>query len=252
MVAGAIEQLRVAGCVFAEEEAAVLVEAAGADAGLMQALVARRVGGEPLEQVVGYADFCGVRVKLRPGVFVPRVRSELLVRTAAQKPQIATVIDLCCGSGALGLALRNLRPGIDLYATDSDPAAVACAAENLYSTTVLQGNLFDPLPPNLKADILLANVPYVATKHIPFLPAEARDYEPHTALDGGHDGLEIFRAVIEQAGHWLQPGGMLLSEVTEAQTATAVHLIERQGLHPGVHSDEDLGATVVTATRASS
>jgi release factor glutamine methyltransferase len=118
-VAAAVIELRAAGCVFAEDEAAVLAGAAADDVTLA-ALVGRRASGEPLEQVVGYADFCGVRVRLRPGVFVPRVRSELLVRlattAAAGKSEYGhrrtVVVDLCCGSGALGLAVRHRIPGI--------------------------------------------------------------------------------------------------------------------------------------------
>ncbi|KUL42497.1 putative protein N(5)-glutamine methyltransferase [Actinoplanes awajinensis] len=260
----AILRLRAAGCVFAEDEAAVLVEAA-ADGTSLDAMVERRCAGEPLEQVVGYADFCGIRVRLRPGVFVPRVRSELLVRTAVaeltgqitQSPTAAAdeearplVVDLCCGSGALGLAVRHRVPGITLHAADLDPAAVAAARDNL-GANVHQGDLFAALPPELRGRItvLLANVPYVATRHLPFLPAEARDHEPRTALDGGDDGLTVFRAVLAQAGDWLAPGGLLLSEITEAQTGPAITAVDGHGLTPAVTTDDDLDARVITARR---
>jgi release factor glutamine methyltransferase len=245
----AVARLRAAGCVFAEEEAAALGEAAADEAGL-DALVARRAHGEPLEQVVGYADFCGVRVRLRPGVFVPRVRSELLVRTAAAEAGTTdpppVVVDLCCGSGALGLAVRRRAPGIDLHAADLDPVAVACALDNL-GQNVYQGDLFDALPQALRGriGILLANVPYVATRHIPLLPAEARDHEPHTALDGGADGLDVFRAVAAGAPQWLAPGGFLLSEITEAQTGAAIQAVHDAGLDADVIDDDDLDARVV-------
>jgi release factor glutamine methyltransferase len=253
----AVSALRTAGCVFAEDEAAVLAGAATDPAALAR-LVARRAAGEPLEQVVGYADFCGVRVKLRPGVFVPRVRSELLVRTAAAHITARTgqagavVVDMCCGSGALGLALRHLRPEIRLHAADIDPVAVACARDNLGPVAehggVHQGDLFAALPP-LRIDVLIANVPYVATHHLPLLPAEARDHEPRTALDGGGDGLDVFRAVVAAAPHWLTPGGMLLSEITGAQIGSATAAVRDAGLHPAVVRDDDLDATVVTAVR---
>ncbi|GAA2690912.1 putative protein N(5)-glutamine methyltransferase [Actinoplanes palleronii] len=249
----AILRLRAAGCVFAEDEAAVLVEAAADDTSL-DAMVERRCAGEPLEQVVGYADFCGVRVRLRPGVFVPRVRSELLVRTAVAELTSQTtdplVVDLCCGSGALGLAVRHRLPGITLHAADLDPAAVAAARDNL-GANVHQGDLFAALPPELRGRItvLLANVPYVATRHLPFLPAEARDHEPRTALDGGDDGLTVFRAVLAQAGDWLAPGGLLLSEITEAQTGPAITAVDGYGLTPAVTTDDDLDARVITARR---
>jgi release factor glutamine methyltransferase len=245
-MAESITRLRAAGCVFAEDEAEVL-GAAAADETALRAMVERRTLGEPLEQIVGYADFCGVRVRLLPGVFVPRVRSELLVRMASAAASAGSVVvDLCCGSGALGLAVRARRPGIELHAADSDPVAVACARDNL-GEDVYQGDLFDALPTGLRGRIgvLLANVPYVATGHIPLLPAEARDHEPHTALDGGDDGLDVFRAVVRGAGEWLAPGGIVLSEITEAQVGTALATVEDAGLVADLGDDDDLEARVV-------
>jgi release factor glutamine methyltransferase len=246
-----VAALRAAGCVFAEDEAAILSASAGDDATLAE-LIRRRVSGEPLEYVVGHADFAGVRVRLRPGVFVPRVRSELLVRLAADatggKPRV--VVDLCCGSGALGLAVAAINPRIELHAADLDPVAVACARDNLrLDGHVHQGDLFDALPPDLagRIDVLVANVPYVATGHIPLLPAEARDHEPHTALDGGEDGLDVFRSVVAAAPRWLAPGGVLLSEITEAQIDGATEAVRLAGLRPEIASDDDLEATVVMA-----
>jgi release factor glutamine methyltransferase len=259
-IADAVVRLRAAGCVFAEDEAAVLDEAAP-DEETLRDLVRRRATGEPLEQVVGYADFCGVRVRLRPGVFVPRVRSALLVergsraaaRRAATRTEQPVVVDLCCGSGALGLAVRRQVPGIDLYAADLEPAAVACARDNFGDDRdrVYSGDLFDPLPTRLRGriDVLLANVPYVARRHIALLPAEARDHEPHTALDGGDDGLEIFRAVVAAAPLWLSPGATLLSEITEAQIDAATEAVRAAGLAPEVTYDDDLEATVIEGHR---
>ncbi|MEU4626091.1 putative protein N(5)-glutamine methyltransferase [Actinoplanes sp. NPDC023801] len=248
----AVAALRAAGCVFAEDEADVLIEAARDDRTL-GAMVGRRAAGEPLEQVVGYADFCGVRVRLRPGVFVPRVRSELLVRLGtAELGPYALVVDLCCGSGALGLAVRHRVPGITLYAADLDPVAVACARDNLADPgRVHQGDLFEALPAELygRIDLLLANVPYVATRHIPFLPSEARDHEPRTALDGGDDGLTVFRAVAAGAARWLAPGGLLVSEITEAQTAAATTAADGNGLTATVVTDDDLDARAIVARR---
>jgi release factor glutamine methyltransferase len=246
--ADAVVRLRDAGCVFAEDEVAVLTEAAR-DGRDLKTLVERREKGEPLEQVVGYADFCGVRVKLRPGVFVPRVRSELLVRLAvAEAPE--TVVDLCCGSGALGLAVQHQVPTIALHSADLDPVAVATARDNL-AIPVYQGDLFDPLPPELKGriDVLLANVPYVATDHLPLLPAEARDHEPRTALDGGHDGLDIFRRIAAEAPAWLARGGVLLSEITEAQRDKATEAVNRAGLDADDIYDDDLEARVIRGRR---
>jgi release factor glutamine methyltransferase len=248
--AEAVTRLRAAGCVFAEDEADVLT-AAAPDEDALAGLVARRAVGEPLEQVVGYADFCGVRVRLRPGVFVPRVRSELLVREALSlaKPG-ATVVDLCCGSGALGAAVRRKRPDLSLYSADLDPVAVATARDNL-DTPVYHGDLFDALPPALlgRIDVLIANVPYVASGHIPFLPAEARDHEQRSALDGGGDGLDVFRTVVAGAVTWLAPGGVLLSEIIDAQLEDATETVKNWGLDATTISDDDLEARVIRGHR---
>ncbi len=246
-----VTALRAAGCVFAEDEA-VILRAAAPDEATLTELVRRRTIGEPLEQVVGHADFAGVRVRLRPGVFVPRVRSELLVRRAADATggKARVVVDLCCGSGALGLAVTAINPRIELYATDVDPVAVACARDNLrFDGRVYQGDLFGALPADLagRIDVLIANVPYVATGHLPLLPAEARDHEPRTALDGGEDGLDVFRAVVAEAPRWLAPGGVLLSEITEAQAGAATESVRAAGLRAEIASDEDFEATVVMA-----
>ena len=247
----AVRRLRAAGCVFAEDEAAVLAEVAPDDRTLAE-LVGRRARGEPLEQVVGYADFCGVRVRLRPGVFVPRVRSELLVRlSVTSAPANAIVVDLCCGSGALGMAVKHRRADIDLHSADIDPVAVSTARDNLH-TPVHQGNLFDALPATAlrgRIDVLIANVPYVATRHIPLLPAEAREHEPHSALDGGPDGLDVFRAVTAEAGCWLAPGGVLLSEIADAQAGAAAEAVRAAGLDGDVISDDDLEARVIRGRR---
>ncbi|MCY1141703.1 putative protein N(5)-glutamine methyltransferase [Actinoplanes sp. Pm04-4] len=245
-LATATVRLRAAGCVFAEEEAAVLREAAP-DESTLNAFVERRAQGEPLEQVVGYADFAGIRVRLRPGVFVPRVRSRLLVDLAvAHKPDV--LLDLCCGSGALGLAVRHRLSGLELHAADLDPAATACARDNGVPH-VYQGDLFDPLPRHLRVDVLVANVPYVASADIPFLPAEARDHEPLTALDGGPDGLDIFRRVAGSAPKWLSEIGILLSEITEAQERGAIEALRKSGLDGEVITDEDLDARVIRARK---
>jgi release factor glutamine methyltransferase len=250
-----VTKLRAAGCVFAEDEADVLISAVADEPALFE-LVARRAAGEPLEQVVGFADFCGVRVTLRPGVFVPRVRSGLLVRLAvdaARERARPVVVDLCCGSGALGAAVALRVPVLELHAADLEPAAVACARDNLAALggRVHEGDLFAALPQALRGrvDVLLANVPYVRTSHLDLLPAEARLHEPALALDGGADGLDVFRAVVAGAGAWLAPDGVLLSEATGAQTAAAAAALRAAGLAPDVIHDDDLEATAVIGRR---
>ncbi|WP_031084479.1 putative protein N(5)-glutamine methyltransferase [Streptomyces sp. NRRL WC-3549] len=247
-----VARLRAAGCVFAEDEAALLRRAATGPAHL-DALVARRVDGLPLEHVLGWAEFCGIRVAVGPGVFVPRRRTEFLVRqAAAAAPDRPVAVDLCCGSGALGAALAATLPTVELHAADVDPAAVRYARSNLAGLgEVYEGDLFAPLPGALRGrvDVLLANVPYVPTDDVGLLPAEARVHEPRVALDGGGDGLDVMRRVAAEAPGWLAPGGSLLVETSERQAALAEEVLRAGGLVPRVAVSEELYATVVTGTR---
>nr|WP_033258070.1 putative protein N(5)-glutamine methyltransferase [Kitasatospora sp. SID7827] len=250
-----VGRLRAAGCVFAEDEARLLLAAAPDPAGLRE-MVGLRCAGHPLEQVVGFAEFAGLRVALAPGVFVPRRRSEFLVeRAAALGRPDAVLLDLCCGSGAIGAALAaRLGPGVELHAADVDPAAVACARRNLarYGGRVHLGDLDAPLPPGLlgRVDLLLANAPYVPTGEIPLLPPEARDHEPATALDGGADGLAVQRRVAAAAPRWLAPGGRLLIETSGRQAPATAALLTAAGLAARTEQDEERDATVVVGTRS--
>jgi release factor glutamine methyltransferase len=243
-----VERLRAAGCVFAEDEARVLLESA-ASAAELEAMTARRVEGEPLEYVVGWAEFCGLRIGVDATVFIPRPRTEFLVAVAVElTPPSAVVVDLCCGSGALGLALAASVPGIELLAGDIDDAAVACARRN--GVAVVQGDLFDALPEGLRGrvDVLLANTPYVPTDELELLPREARLYEASVTLDGGADGLDLQRRVAAGAAHWLAPGGSVLVEASERQAAAAAAIFEAAGLSAHVRYDDDRDATVIVGT----
>jgi release factor glutamine methyltransferase len=244
-----VARLRSAGCVFAEAEAALLAEAA-ASSGQLDELVERRAGGEPLEQILGWAGFCRLRIAVAPGVFVPRRRTEFLVEQAiALLGPRDVVLDLCCGAGAVGAALLARLPSLTLHSADVDPAAVACARRNL-ETPVYQGDLYEALPPGLKGsiDVVVANVPYVPTGEIALLPAEARDHEPIISLDGGADGLDVLRRVVVGAREWLRPRGHLLIETSERQVGAAVQAFEGRGLRTRIATDDERGATVVVGT----
>ena len=198
-------------------------------------LIEQRAEGLPLEHVVGWAEFCGLRLAVDPGVFVPRPRTELLVREAAALlAPGAVVVDLCCGSGAVGAALLAVADSIELYATDLDPAAVRCARRNL--PRVYEGDLFEPLPGALRGrvDLLAVNAPYVPSAEVALLPREARLYEPRAALDGGADGLDVLRRVIEAAPEWLAPEGRLVTEASEAQTPALFEAASLVGLESRV------------------
>jgi len=243
-----VERLRACGCVFAEDEAALIVETAR-DAAEVTAMVGRRVAGLPLEYVLGWASFRGLRIAVDPGVFIPRRRTEFLVSEALRVTEPGSVVvDLGCGSGALGAAIAAERE-VSLYAVDIEPAAVRCARRNLvpWRGTVYQGDLFSPLPESLRGeiDVLLANVPYVPTDEIRLLPPEARLYEPHVTLDGGPDGLSTLRRVATTAPEWLAPGGHLFVEMSEQQAPLARAVMAEHGLVAEVVADDDVGATVV-------
>jgi release factor glutamine methyltransferase len=246
-----VARLRAAGCVFAEDEAALLAGAARSP-GELEAMVAARVRGLPLEQVIGWAEFRGLRILVDPGVFAPRRRSEFLVQTAISLATGPVVVDLCCGTGALGLATAAALPSAELHAADLDPAAVACARRNVEPAggRVYQGDLFTPLPAGLRGGvaIVICNAPYVPTGEIALMPAEARDHEARMALDGGGDGLAVLRRAAAQAPGWLAPGGALLVETSERQADAMTEAMTAAGLSARAHHDDEMGATVVTGT----
>ncbi|GGJ06032.1 putative protein N(5)-glutamine methyltransferase [Streptomyces brasiliensis] len=251
--ASVIAALRAAGCVFAEDEAELILATARTPDELA-AMVDGRVLGLPLEHVLGWAEFHGLRVTVEPGVFVPRRRTEFLVDQAlAQAPDASVVVDLCCGSGAVGAALAAALGPVELHAADVDPAAVRCARRNIaaFGGHAHEGDLFDALPATLRGrvDVLAANVPYVPTGELGLLPAEAREHEPRAALDGGPDGLGILRRVVTAAPDWLAPGGRLLVETSERQVPTAVEEFTRAGLNTRLAVSEELYATVLIGVR---
>ncbi|MGF0117818.1 putative protein N(5)-glutamine methyltransferase [Promicromonospora sp. Marseille-Q5078] len=267
VTAAVVARLRAAGCVFAEEEAALLLDAApdrtrGDDTGTLEELVARRVAGEPLEHLLGWVAFGGRRWSVGPGVFVPRRRTELMVAAALALPAPSTVLDLCCGCGAVGgsvlLGLRAAGAAPVLHASDVEPAAVVHARHNLepLGAAVHEGDLLGAVPGILRGrvDLLLCNAPYVPTCAIATMPPEAREHEPAVALDGGADGLDVLRRVVAAAPGWLAPGGSLLFEVGTDQVAGATALVEAHGLRPAVVTDADpdaddaTGGTVVLGT----
>ncbi|MFI1971410.1 methylase [Streptomyces cinnamoneus] len=244
-----VARLRAAGCVFAEDEADLIASTAASPAEA-EAMADRRAAGLPLEHVLGWAAFCGLRIAVDQGVFVPRRRTEFLAghALALTRPG-AVVLDLCCGTGALGAAVAAAVPAVELHAADIDPAAVRCARRNVpdHVGRVYEGDLYAPLPATLRGrvDVLVANGPYVPTEAIGLLPPEARDHEPLVALDGGADGLDVQRRVTAEAARWLAPGGALLVETSERQAQRTAELFTDHGLTPRIVTCDDLYATVV-------
>ncbi|CAN5139324.1 putative protein N(5)-glutamine methyltransferase [soil metagenome] len=252
-VALIVGRLRAAGCVFAEDEADLLVREAGTLAGL-ERMIGRRVGGEPLEYILGWVAFRGLRVAVEPGVFVPRRRSEFVVAQALEAGRASespVVVDLCCGSGALGRAVAAAWPGALLAAADIDPVAVRCARLNLAGIgEVYEGDLFEPVPTQLRGSVttLVVNAPYVPTEAIALMPPEARLHEARRALDGGSDGLDVQRRVAAAAPHWLAPGGHLVIETSRVQAERTEALFREAGLSARIAHSGEFDATVVIAT----
>lgn len=257
-----VRRLRSAGCVYAEDEARLLASAALSPAELTS-MVERRIAGLPLEHVLGWAEFCGLRIAVDPGVFVPRARTGLLVRQAvallngAGEPDDgvrppAVVVDLCCGSGAVGAAIAASVHAVVVHASDVEPAAVRCARRNIEPRGghVHEGDLYGPLPGTLRGrvDILAVNAPYVPTGSIRTMPPEARLHEPRICLDGGYDGLDVQRRVIAGAPEWLARRGHLLIETSRDQADQTLRLMATAGLRATVANDPELDATVAIGT----
>ena len=249
-----IDRLQSEGCIFAEEETQLLVSEADNKEDLIQ-MVEKRASGIPLEYVLGFTKFCGLRIKVEQGVFVPRQRTEFLVLQASALTRVCDiVVDLCCGSGAVGAVIANNLKKILLHSADIDPSAVRCASHNLTNIggQVYKGDLYQALPNSLRGrvNVIVANVPYVPTAAIELLPQEARLYEPIIALDGGKDGLDLQRKVAEEASNWLAPGGYLLIETSERQAAQTLEIFKNAGLAAKIERDEELDATVVIGAKS--
>ncbi|MCW2735485.1 putative protein N(5)-glutamine methyltransferase [Nocardioides sp.] len=251
-----VARLRAAGCVWAEDEAALLEEAAATPAEL-ESLVARRVGGEPLETVLGWVEFLGRRLVVAPGVFVPRRRTELLARTARShvvarsgtSAEVVVVVEMCCGVAPVAACLDGLAG--EVHAADLSRVALECASANAPASIVHRGDLYAALPHGLRGriDVLAANAPYVPSGRITTMPPEARDHEPVVALDGGSDGVDLHRRLASGAADWLAPGGVLLIETSPEQLSLTTGAMAAAGLATEEAYDEEVGGCVAVGLR---
>lgn len=280
-----VDTLRRAGCVFAEEEAAILLESVGNGAGsgegtgsnegaetrpgssrahghfpdadpvvVLENRVARRVAGEPLEQIVGWVDFAGLRLRTLPGAFVPRQRTRMLaertLRACEQGARLRSaetgapvVVEAFCGVGPVGSYVAASRAEVCLHLGDMDAQAAACAVDNARTAArrvgsaavIVRGHRLDclvGLPDELRhsVDVIAAVPPYVPTTAADFLPREAVDFEPAAALFGGVDGLDLVRRLVSEADDWLSAEGMLLIELGREQADDALTYATAHGL----------------------
>lgn len=213
--------LAAGGCVAPEAEADALFEAESEGGGPIEDLVARRVAGEPLAWITGWTRFCGLRIHVEPGVFVPRPHTETMARRgAALLPAEGIAVDLCTGSGAVAAVMGSARPGATVLGTDVDPVAVSCARRN--GVRALLGDLDESLPASLggRVDVVTAVVPYVPSEELHLLPGDVLAYEPRLALDGGPGGTSVLVRAAEAAARLLGPGGYMLLELGGEQATS--------------------------------
>lgn len=252
--AGDLESLTMrlakAGFIAAEEEARELIASAAGDAGVLDAAVARRLTGEPLAWITGTVRFCGIDIRVDPGVYVPRWQSESLARRGIELlPAGGVAIDLCAGTGAIGRTLMTARANARVVASDIDGRAVACALAN--GVEAYLGDLFAPLPQGLegRVDVVVAVVPYVPTPALPLLQRDTFAFESRLAYDGGDDGTDILRRVVVESPRYLRRGGALLLELGGVEADALRDDLDRLGYTcVAVRVDEDGDIRGIEAT----
>lgn len=219
-----------------------LVSTAGLDAA--RTMGKRLAAGEPIQLVVGDAQFFSYFIKVRKGVFIPRPETETLVdatatalrKIAATKDTSPSLLDVCTGSGVIAVTLAKLVNGLVVKGVDISGEAVELSNENAARLGVaercsfLNGDLFEPLKDSEMFDAITANPPYIPTEDVKTLETVVRDYDPHKALDGGNDGLDVVRKIAEQSRGRLMPGGFLIMEIGVGQAQDTARIMEKSGL----------------------
>jgi release factor glutamine methyltransferase len=247
---GLAELLADAGFVAAQEEADELLACAAGDVDRLDSLVARRLTGEPLAWITGSLEFCGLEIRVDPGVYVPRWQSEALALRAVERlPANGVAIDLCTGAGAVAKTLSTQRPGARVVASDIDERAVACATAN--GVEAYHGDLFAALPRALqgRVDVVVGVVPYVPTPELALLQRDTFAFESRSSYDGGPDGTEILRRVVTDSPRFLRRGGALLLELGGRQADALGDDLARLGyVDVTVLVDEDGDVRGIEAT----
>jgi len=215
----------------------------------------RRSKREPLQYILGYTEFHGLKIKVAKGILIPRPETELLVEEAIKVVKIqrinasssphpplgkeglregVAILDLCTGSGCIALALAKEFPYAEAYGTDSSEVAIAYAKENaaingIKNATFLRGNLLEPVRRPATFNLIVSNPPYVRKNDIKTLQPEIRDWEPLEALDGGEDGLDYYRVITPEARRYLKEGGYLMFELGMGQADAVRKMAENAG-----------------------
>jgi release factor glutamine methyltransferase len=223
----------------------------GEELELYREYVRRRAAGEPLQTLLGETEFYSRPFKVEPGVFIPRPETERLVEVTIgrlappDRRLLAPVaVEVGCGAGVIAVTLAIEIPQLEVYATDADAQAVTLANHNAHRHGVaarvhgLVGNRMDPVPHRLegKIDLLVSNPPYIRRAEIDTLPVEVARHDPRSALDGGEDGLDFYRALAAGGVRWLRPGGWLTLEIGADQAQEVSDILARSGA-------EDIEAT---------
>lgn len=205
-------------------------------------LFTRRAAGEPLQYLTESREFWGLTFQVRPGVFIPRPETEGVIVAALRSLVPAgyrdaplLIVDIGTGSGCLAVALALTYPQARVVASDLSPVSLTVAVENarrhgvMGRVTFVLGDLFEPLDPDVKADLIVSNPPYVTTEAWGRLPREIRLHEPRLALDGGQDGLGVIRRLLTGAARYLRPNGLLLLEIGRGQDVVVSRLAQMNG-----------------------
>ena len=226
----------------------------------MRELVKRRAAAEPVAYLIGRREFFSLEFEVRPGLFIPRPETETLVMEALQFLQSRSgprVLDLCTGTGCIAVTIAYKARSSQVTAVDLNPRAVETAAANAERhqvsdrVTVLQGDLYAPLPADATFDLIVSNPPYVRDDEIPGLQPDVRDHEPHLALAAGADGLDVVRRIVSGLSRRLADGGALLLEIDPQQAAATTDIVRGCGLFRDVVAVKDLARVdrVIRAVR---
>lgn len=226
------------------------------------ALLDRRSSGEPLQYITGTQDFMGLEFHVNEKVLIPRQDTETLVEDAMsviaegklrgtavlEKPKKEwEILDLCCGSGAIGISLAKLCAGVRVTCADISKDALSVAKENAaklgVKVTLQEGNLLMPFKgrfKNKRFDMIISNPPYIKTSVIPTLQREVRDHEPMMALDGGANGLDFYKGILVDAADCLKKDGVILFEIGHDQKDSVCSMLEEKEHFKGVTCLQDL------------
>src|SRR6185295_1850008 len=205
----------------------------------VRGLIERRVSREPLQYILGTQEFCGLEFDVNPAVLIPRPETELLVEYVAQRISVerqAAIVDVCTGSGCIAVTIAQLRPRARLIATDLSNTSLDVARHNATRHAVgehitwLEGDLLGPLAGQElegRIDIIVSNPPYIAEADWATLQPEVRLFEPRDALVAGPQGTELHERLLQEAGHYLSPGGALIMEIGAGQARAIRRIVDQ-------------------------